>query len=170
VRATRRLTRSCSTAVLGALGVALLPACSTSSPDNGSDAGALDGGAGDDGGNDAGCVFCSFDAGDIDATLGRKVQVTLDSCNGIESGCHSSNAGGLSYPIGNEFVHLIDVKSTEDPAVFRVKPGDPSASYLYKKLVGDGGIDGGRMPLGGPYDPRVMAVFFQWIEAGAPNP
>jgi hypothetical protein len=52
----------------------------------------------------------------------------------------------------------------------RVKPGDPSASYLYLKVLGDGGIDGGRMPYGATtYDPRLPELFFAWIEAGAPD-
>ena len=52
----------------------------------------------------------------------------------------------------------------------RVAPGDPRSSYLYLKVLGEGGIDGGRMPLGGPFDPRMAPFIASWIEAGAPAP
>jgi hypothetical protein len=68
-----------------------------------------------------------------------------------------------------ETAQLIDVPSIERPDLFRVKPGDPMQSYLYLKVLGDGGIEGGRMPLGFAYNPRIPAMFFDWIEAGAPD-
>jgi hypothetical protein len=37
------------------------------------------------------------------------------------------------------------------------------------KVRGDGGIEGGRMPLNFPYNPRIPEMFFAWIEAGAPD-
>ena len=64
---------------------------------------------------------------------------------------------------------VVNVPSTERPALDRVTPGDVMASYLYLKVVGDGGIDGGRMPLGGPFDPRLAPFIASWIEAGAPE-
>ena len=88
---------------------------------------------------------------------------------GIE-GCHGVTApSGLVFRPGTEFAAIINVRSTERPELFRVKPGDPAQSYLYLKVLGDGGIDGGQMPLNGPFDPGVPEMFFAWIEAGAPD-
>jgi hypothetical protein len=63
---------------------------------------------------------------------------------------------------------VVGVPSTERPELERVRPFDSAASYLYLKVVGDGGIEGGRMPLDGVADPRTPALVGAWIEAGAP--
>jgi hypothetical protein len=125
-----------------------------------------------DGGNDGDPFFADFDAGDpfaVDGSLGRRTQIFLSGCNGTE-GCHSDNVAGLTFPPGDATRFLIDAASSERPELLRVKPGDPSASYLYLKLLDDGGIKGARMPPGSPLDPRLPALFFQWIEAGSPPP
>jgi hypothetical protein len=128
-----------------------------------------------DAGGDDGGVACGFSCGntptpeELDASLAVRVRARLSLCNGVD-GCHVSGAANLTYPAGNELVHLIDVPSQERPDLLRVKPGDPSTSYLYLKVLGDGGIDGGRMPLNVDiYDARIPATIFAWIEAGAPS-
>jgi hypothetical protein len=63
---------------------------------------------------------------------------------------------------------LIDVPSTQRPELPRVAPGDPWRSYLFLKVLGDGGIDGAPMPPSSAPDPRIPAVVYAWIEAGAP--
>jgi hypothetical protein len=116
------------------------------------------------------CLGC-VDAGfvDIDGSIGTKAALQLDRCASNE-GCHGAQPGiNLTYIAGKEFDELIDVQSIEMPNMVRVKPGDPLQSYLYLKVLGDGGIDGGRMPLGAAFDPRIPALFFDWIEAGAPD-
>lgn len=126
----------------------------------------------DGGETDTGNPFGDLDAGDLftaDASLGRKTRGFLGSCNGNE-GCHVSGAAGLTFPPGDEARYLIDASSSERPSLLRAKPGDPSASYLYLKLLGDGGIDGSRMPPGQPFEPRLPPLFFEWIEAGCPAP
>src|SRR4030088_2736669 len=40
------------------------------------------------------------------------------------------------------------VPSAEQPALLRVKPGDPDNSYMVHKIEGLAGITGGQMPLG----------------------
>jgi hypothetical protein len=137
--------------------------------------GAPSGAAPDSGANSSvDAAACGFGCGPdvtpemLDASLVRKVEARLALCNGQE-GCHVSGAGGgLFYPPGNELVDLIDVRASERPDLVRVKPGDPLASYLYLKVRGDGGIEGGAMPLGvTPRDPRIAETIFAWIEAGA---
>ena len=116
------------------------------------------------------CFTCADAAAlDIDASLGRRVQLQLQSCAGIE-GCHGASAAiQLQFPIGAELSQIVGVPSIERSDLLRVKPFDPLQSYLYLKVLGDGGIDGGRMPLGSAFNPKTPKLFFDWIEAGAPD-
>ncbi|MCA9588024.1 MAG: hypothetical protein KC657_22025 [Myxococcales bacterium] len=68
------------------------------------------------------------------------------------SPCHtSSTSGGLSL---NDFqTTTINVPAVGLPSMARITPGDPSQSYLVRKIEGthrDVGGTGGQMPLGGP--------------------
>jgi hypothetical protein len=144
-----------------ALGLAFgLVACSSTSGG---------GGAGDDA--EGGCGFGCADAM-ADVSLAMRAQVSLQrTCTGQvgEQFCHQLDAGGMTLRTsGDNFPQIIDVPSSEVPSMVRVRPGRPPDSYLYLKLVGDGGIEGGRMPFGGPYDAGVAELFQAWIEAGAP--
>jgi hypothetical protein len=65
---------------------------------------------------------------------------------------------------------LVNAPSTEVPALMRVAPGNPDASYLIQKLEGTAPV-GGRMPLGGsPLPAETIAVVRQWILEGAVGP
>lgn len=116
----------------------------------------------------AGCLFCS-DATD-DESLALQVKAELDrTCAGVES-CHESGAGDMLLSSGHDFSALIDVTSSENPPMKRVLPGNPAQSYVLIKLACEGGIpDGGCMPLGLPTDPRLVRLFHDWIEGGAPT-
>jgi hypothetical protein len=61
------------------------------------------------------------------------------------------------------------VPSIQQPAVLRVEPTDPNASYLIRKLEATAGITGGRMPPlpAGAIDPTVIMAIRQWITNGA---
>lgn len=85
-------------------------------------------------------------------------------------GCHSGAGAplGLRLDEGASFALLVNAPSTEVPALLRVNPGDPDASYLIQKLEGTAAV-GGRMPLGGtPLPAETIAVVRQWIAEGAP--
>jgi uncharacterized protein (TIGR03118 family) len=93
------------------------------------------------------------------------------------SGCHNgSNPPGGALPgsqnltAGNTFAAIVGVASLEQPALRRVKAGDPDNSYLIQKLEGLAGITGSRMPLGGPFlDQATIDQIKAWIASGAPN-
>jgi uncharacterized protein (TIGR03118 family) len=95
----------------------------------------------------------------------------------ICSGCHNgSNPPGGALPgsqnltAGNSFAALVGVASLEQPALRRVKAGDPDNSYIIQKLEGAAGISGSRMPLGGPFlDQATIDQIKSWIASGAPN-
>jgi hypothetical protein len=109
-------------------------------------------------------------ANDSDAALGARADQVFAGCQGgPESACHALGESGTHLRLGADG-DLVNVRSFERPDMLRVRPGDPAGSYLYWKVLGDGGIDGGRMPLDGPYDPRLAPFIASWIEAGAPSP
>jgi hypothetical protein len=87
------------------------------------------------------------------------------------SGCHSGAGAqqGLRLDEGFSFDNLVDVASTEVPALLRVQPGNPDNSYLVQKLEGTAAA-GAQMPFGGsPLDPALIDDIRQWISDGA-NP
>lgn len=109
-----------------------------------------------------------------DASYAIRVDTLFHTtCAGVggESFCHGVGAAQLHLNLAMSGGDVIGVWSIERPDLFRVAPGDPMQSYLYLKVLGDGGTDGGRMPLNaGFYDPRLTALVFDWIEAGATAP
>ena len=92
-------------------------------------------------------------------------EIFTDAC----SGCHPPNRG-MDLRAGHTFASIVDVKSSEQPALKRVAPGDPDNSYLLRKLVGGPNISEGRMPQGGPFlSPNQIQRIRDWILAGAHN-
>jgi len=109
-----------------------------------------------------------------DVSVPLQVKGILDqTCSGgAEQSCHAHGAGNLALSYNQDFASIIDVTSSEMPDVLRIAPYDPEGSYLYRKLVcDDAGITGLCMPYSTvPTDPQMIALFLEWIEAGAPLP
>jgi hypothetical protein len=86
-------------------------------------------------------------------------------------GCHDpiGRQQGMVLKAGSAYTNTVGVPSTEMPSLSRVAPGDPTNSYLYRKIVG-AGITGDRMPQGGPFlsDAQIKLIR-DWILRGAPN-
>jgi hypothetical protein len=106
-----------------------------------------------------------------DASIGARARYVLGGCTGgPESACHGIGAAGMFLP-DRVPSNLVDVPSSEEPSLLRIKRGDPGSSYLYRKIMGGPDIDGGRMPLDlPPLDERSTSAIASWIEAGAPAP
>lgn len=53
--------------------------------------------------------------------------------------CHNSEdlAAGMSLEPGMSYRNLVNVSSGEDPALKRIEPSNPEASYLYRKIMRD---------------------------------
>jgi hypothetical protein len=89
--------------------------------------------------------------------------------------CHSTAQmeSGLDLSAGNSHASLIDVLPATEEAkregLVRVKPGDPSKSFLLEKLRGGLPAEKGRrMPYDGPYlNEAEIDVIEQWIAEGA---
>jgi hypothetical protein len=85
------------------------------------------------------------------------------------SNCHTGAGApyGLRLDEANSFGLLVNVASSEVPAIMRVAPNDPGGSYLVLKLEGTATV-GSRMPLGGAALPQAsIDSIRQWISDGA---
>jgi hypothetical protein len=98
-------------------------------------------------------------------------QIFTPTC--VKSGCHaaSSAAGNMVLAAGQSYGQIVGRPAPENPQLLLVKPGDPEASYLVKKVRGDPDVFGLRMPLDGPpyLSSQQIAGIEGWIKAGAPN-
>ena len=74
-----------------------------------------------------------------------QAQVFTPSCARV--GCHdtASAQAGLVLAAGASRANLVNVPSSQQPAVSRVAPGDAESSYLVRKVRGDASITGARM-------------------------
>jgi hypothetical protein len=98
------------------------------------------------------------------------VQTILTS-NCALSGCHVTGTAfaGEVLEAAVAYQTTVNVPSQQRPEFMRIRPAKPDSSYLVKKIRGDGGIAGGRMPLGGPFlSAAQIATIENWVAAGAP--
>ena len=88
-------------------------------------------------------------------------------------GCNAMFCHGSTTPqSGYSPLTAIDILGPGDEAkslgTCNVIRGDPSASYIIKKLTGAPGIIGSQMPVGGdPIDDADLLKIHQWITEGA---
>jgi len=89
--------------------------------------------------------------------------------------CHTDQgrtpSSNLVLLDGRSYNNLVGRGSTGKAGETLVVPGDPSNSYIVKKLEGAADIAGQRMPRGtGPFlTSGQISVIRRWIEIGAPN-
>ncbi|MGI9232102.1 MAG: hypothetical protein ACR2RD_00590 [Woeseiaceae bacterium] len=98
-----------------------------------------------------------------------EIQANVFSPTCATSGCHRGAGApqGLRLDATNSYALLVNVASSEVPALLRVSPNDPSNSYLIQKLEGTASV-GGQMPLGGsPLQQAIIDVIRQWVSDGA---
>jgi hypothetical protein len=77
---------------------------------------------------------------------GRVLPILQSNCGGCHGG--SSPQAGLDLLGSAHDVYLRLMKpSSQKPDIALIKPGDPTRSYLWQKLSGDGSISGSRMPI-----------------------
>jgi hypothetical protein len=114
------------------------------------------GGGGNNGGNGTNCQTpppptVSY-AGNIQPIYNR-------SC-ATSTACHigPTSGGGLQLQQGVSYGASVNQPSTQQPRLLLVKPGDPDASYLLRKIEGTPGISGLQMPQGCPGTPAGGAV------------
>jgi hypothetical protein len=140
------------------------------------DGNALDGefsGAFPSGDGTAGGDFAaSFAVSGVQPTL-ESIQAHVFTPTCSASGCHTGPTSG-TLPSGMDlssasasFSSLVGVSSIEEPALQRVTPGDPDASYIVQKLEGTA-ASGAQMPFGQtPLEQATIDAIRQWISDGA---
>jgi hypothetical protein len=103
------------------------------------------------------------------------IQQEIFASDCTSSACHSSatRAGGMSLVAGDAYEALVNVAPDNPVAraagLLRVKPDDPTHSFLIDKLTGmlDAG-EGSAMPLGGiPLRADQIEMIRTWIANGA---
>jgi CHRD domain/Bacterial Ig domain len=88
--------------------------------------------------------------------------------------CHTGGGTALPFSMNltnraSIFAAIVNVPSIEVSGLDRVKPGDPTNSYVVQKLEGTAAV-GARMPFGLPPLPQAeIDQLKAWIAAGAPN-
>jgi hypothetical protein len=87
------------------------------------------------------------------------------------SSCHGAGPGGVFPPLAaGEPSAWLGLASHADPSKQLVVPGDPEQSWLYMKVSGMQGPEGGAlMPLGAAAPIPEAAAIHDWIAAGAPG-
>ena len=107
---------------------------------------------------------------DPTATFTR-VQSEIFTPTCAQLGCHDliGRQEGQILSNGRAYANTVGIASTQMPQLKRVTPGDPSNSYLYRKITG-AGITGDRMPQGlSPLTTAQIKLVRDWIRRGAPN-
>ncbi|MEM6995125.1 MAG: hypothetical protein AAF721_31720 [Myxococcota bacterium] len=109
---------------------------------------------------------------DSGATLSGHVQPIFDTACAF-AGCHggANPVADLDLSAGNTRENLLDKPSTQLPAVDLVELGNPTNSYLVKKIRGADDIVNAPMPPEGyePLTDEQIATIKLWISYGAPN-
>lgn len=89
------------------------------------------------------------------------------------SGCHLGPASlaqeGLVLSSGVAYDSIVMVRANQNSSIFRVTPGDPANSYLWRKITPGQPIIGDRMPQTGSITEAERQLLTDWILRGAPR-
>ena len=89
------------------------------------------------------------------------------------SGCHLGPASlaqeGLVLTSGVAYDNVVMVRANQNASIFRVTPGDPVNSYLWRKITAGQTIIGDRMPQTGSITEGERQLVTDWILRGAPR-
>jgi hypothetical protein len=89
------------------------------------------------------------------------------------SGCHLGPASlaqeGLVLTSGVAYDNVVMVRANQNASIFRVTPGDPVNSYLWRKITAGQPIIGDRMPQTGSITEAERRLVTDWILRGAPR-
>jgi len=106
------------------------------------------------------------------SSIQRDILSASDSSGRIPcTNCHNGNTFVPGNFTGSAaYASLVGVPSVQRPALMRVAPGNPDASYLIHKLDGGPNIVGLQMPrVGVSLGDGQIRVIRRWIELGAKN-
>ena len=103
-----------------------------------------------------------------------QTQIFTPICSGCHTGVGTTLPGVQNLTAGHTFANIVGVASVEKPTLLRIKPNDPTNSYLIQKIEGAAGISGARMPFGCPttqpcLDQATIDQVKAWVSQGALN-
>lgn len=90
--------------------------------------------------------------------------------NCTDSGCHGAAGAkaGLILDANAAFNNIVNIPSSQQPDLLRVRPGNAADSYLARKISGDPRISGDRMPKSrAPLPQEQIDLIKLWITQGA---
>jgi hypothetical protein len=88
------------------------------------------------------------------------------------SGCHLGPASQAQEGLvlsGDAYPNIVMVRANQNASIFRVTPGDPANSYLWRKITQGQPIVGDRMPQTGSITDAQHQLVADWIARGAPR-
>jgi hypothetical protein len=143
-------------------------------------AGGLGGCAGSGGGGTP-KPACKPPAGGVTISYSQNIQPIYNRSCAL-AGCHTGPvaAGSLDLTAGKSYRQTVNVPSSQQPKLKRIAPGNPTNSYLVRKIGGAPGtsFSGVLMPQGCPGTPLNgaqclsaddIAAIVQWVTECAPN-
>jgi uncharacterized protein (TIGR03118 family) len=104
-----------------------------------------------------------------------QTQIFTPICSVCHTGVGMTLPGVQNLTAGHTFASIVGVPSIEMPTLMRIKPNDPTNSYLIQKIEGAAGISGARMPFGCPaagnpcLDQATIDMVKAWVSQGALN-
>jgi len=104
-----------------------------------------------------------------------QTQIFTPICSVCHTGIGTTLPGVQNLTAGHTFASIVGVPSIEMPTLMRIKPNDPTNSYLIQKIEGAAGISGARMPFGCPaagnpcLDQATIDMVKAWVSQGALN-
>ena len=112
-------------------------------------------------------------SGNTDVSLSEQVQATFSSDCGV-AGCHAPGNPPLGLVLTPQFAYtnIVGVSSREYGIEMRVNPGDPTTSFLYRKVSENPPPVGYQMPApatGSILTPAEIDRIRRWILQGAPD-
>jgi len=132
-------------------------------------AGAFPSGDGTAGGN----FMADFEVAGVQPTL-QSIQdnVFTPICSACHTGPTNYTLGALPAgmdltSLGTSFAELVGVASLQNPALERVDPGDPDASWLIRKIENTQTVGQRMPPVGAALDQATIDAIRQWIADGA---
>lgn len=103
-----------------------------------------------------------------------QTQIFTPICSGCHTGVGTTLPGVQNLTAGHTFASIVGVASIEQPTLMRIKPNDPTNSYLIQKIEGTAAT-GARMPFGCPavgnpcLDQATIDQVKAWVSQGALN-
>lgn len=107
--------------------------------------------------------LAAYSQGDVPDNV---LDIFYDSCALV--GCHAGPNSQKELDLTEEFIvpSLVNQPSKQRAGIMRVKPGDPTNSYLVMKLKAAPGIEGDQMPRGrNALSPEQIAAIENWIRS-----